>query len=607
MPITGHFEADFSQFNDGVKDATATLKDFEKDSTTAGKAIDQLGKDAPAAINQIAKETKGASTSMIDMSGVAKQLAGVMAGAFSVNAILNFAQSVLDTADAIGKLSAQTGMTYAEVQRLQYISGQTGSSMASLSGAAQTLRADLGNDDKGVVGALRHLNINLEDFKDLGAYSQMTQLSTAISGLKNPYDQATTAEALFHKQWKEIFPAMKTDMAALGKQAWVMGDDMVDNMRRTKDEWAATKQAMTFVGGEIIGIMHAVADEVKKGTAGPGGIGGTFDAYVVAISKAIADLRAKLGGGESGLGGAIAAIPPLLKPVVTGFQAIALSAADAKVQEDSWTASIKERIAQEKTEQDFLAAQKIHYEAVATLQDQIFGKPALDKAVVWSDAMLGLSDDVGKLSADMRVDLQNALVAAQGEMQKLGLLNSDLSVRYSTLISAVDTFNGSMTRTAEVVLPAVSGAVTDYTQKLYDEAVAQDAVAAAAARANAARAGEMAAATGGGGGSGKIGYLPPRGSEGYVAMSGGSTSGSGAGSSYYTPPRRAAGGPVTAGQPYVVGEKGPELFVPGASGAIAPGGGAVVYNTFNLVDTESNLARRVSDTILRTITSARRM
>jgi phage-related minor tail protein len=35
---------------------------------------------------------------------------------------------------------------------------------------------------------------------------------------------------------------------------------------------------------------------------------------------------------------------------------------------------------------------------------------------------------------------------------------------------------------------------------------------------------------------------------------------------------RAAGGPVDAGTPYLVGEQGPELFVPGASGSIAPNG-----------------------------------
>jgi hypothetical protein len=48
-------------------------------------------------------------------------------------------------------------------------------------------------------------------------------------------------------------------------------------------------------------------------------------------------------------------------------------------------------------------------------------------------------------------------------------------------------------------------------------------------------------------------------------------------------PGRAAGGPVTGGKPYMVGEKGPELFVPNSSGNIVPnnklGGGAnVVVN-----------------------------
>jgi phage-related minor tail protein len=35
---------------------------------------------------------------------------------------------------------------------------------------------------------------------------------------------------------------------------------------------------------------------------------------------------------------------------------------------------------------------------------------------------------------------------------------------------------------------------------------------------------------------------------------------------------RAKGGPVTAGQAYLVGEQGPELFVPGSSGGIVPNG-----------------------------------
>ena len=55
---------------------------------------------------------------------------------------------------------------------------------------------------------------------------------------------------------------------------------------------------------------------------------------------------------------------------------------------------------------------------------------------------------------------------------------------------------------------------------------------------------------------------------------------------------KASGGPVTSGSPYVVGEKGPELFVPNSSGSIIPNskmgsgsggaGGTSVNVTYNI-------------------------
>lgn len=47
------------------------------------------------------------------------------------------------------------------------------------------------------------------------------------------------------------------------------------------------------------------------------------------------------------------------------------------------------------------------------------------------------------------------------------------------------------------------------------------------------------------------------------------------------PQPRAEGGPVAAGRPYIVGEVGPELFVPGRSGTIVPNSG-MGGNTYNI-------------------------
>jgi vacuolar-type H+-ATPase subunit F/Vma7 len=68
---------------------------------------------------------------------------------------------------------------------------------------------------------------------------------------------------------------------------------------------------------------------------------------------------------------------------------------------------------------------------------------------------------------------------------------------------------------------------------------------------------------------------------------------------------RAAGGPVTAGTPYLVGERGPEIVVPGRSGTVIPNnrigvGGAINVNIYpkslptdrELIDLVTNLRRR---------------
>lgn len=54
---------------------------------------------------------------------------------------------------------------------------------------------------------------------------------------------------------------------------------------------------------------------------------------------------------------------------------------------------------------------------------------------------------------------------------------------------------------------------------------------------------------------------------------------------------RAEGGPVSSGRAYLVGEGGPELFVPGSSGSIVPNGGGSVTIVQNIkVDSRSDMA-----------------
>jgi hypothetical protein len=46
-------------------------------------------------------------------------------------------------------------------------------------------------------------------------------------------------------------------------------------------------------------------------------------------------------------------------------------------------------------------------------------------------------------------------------------------------------------------------------------------------------------------------------------------------------PGLAVGGPASAGRPYIVGERGPELFVPGSNGNVVPNN-AMGGNTYQI-------------------------
>jgi hypothetical protein len=69
---------------------------------------------------------------------------------------------------------------------------------------------------------------------------------------------------------------------------------------------------------------------------------------------------------------------------------------------------------------------------------------------------------------------------------------------------------------------------------------------------------------------------------------------------------KASGGPVSGGSSYVVGEKGPELFVPTSNGTIVPNGGnnarqTSVVNHIYVNGTAADVARQVADEILHSI------
>jgi hypothetical protein len=73
----------------------------------------------------------------------------------------------------------------------------------------------------------------------------------------------------------------------------------------------------------------------------------------------------------------------------------------------------------------------------------------------------------------------------------------------------------------------------------------------------------------------------------------------GAGEAIYDATHRAGGGPVSAGSPYIVGENGPELFMPNVNGRIVPNGvGGIVVNINGGTYLSESVAEEIGDMII---------
>ena len=578
------------------------------------------------AITEVTAETTKATSAFAGMSSVTQQLGTMIAGAFTINTLVNFGKSVLNTADAIVKMSDQTGLTIDEVQRLQYVSGQTSVSMESMVSAAQNVTAKLGEGDAGLTGAFKKLNINAEDFKKLDTYEQFMTLAGAIGNVKDPTEKAAAAAAIFGKNWKEIFPVLNNQMKQLADDATVASDKTIKTIDNLGDRIAAaqgrlTSWASTGLSAVMTGIESAASGYYELGAAVLNA-GHGFETITQQLERYGRENDETASPSASRLNATIQKIPPHLDNAIAGFKMTKLSVDQLKDAEKAHASETAASMAEHKAHVDAekdaytaLAAEfKKYQDAVDALTDRIKGNDVADVAGKWSTALAAVGDNVGRLSSKMRDELAGAMREAIDAMARNGTLTDAQSSRYTELLVKVEAYNASLKAQATVELPAASGTVTDYTQKLYDAAVAEDKVRDALGKKtdalnDATKAYQQATYS-----------MSSQYSTGDLADQAARTGGSIATDSYGNkyvyipgvnapPPHRAAGGPVTAGASYVVGERGPELFTPAASGMISPNGagGVAVHNTFYLTDTESNLARRVSEAIMRSVTQARRV
>lgn len=224
----------------------------------------KLGADVSGLTRGLSQGRRGLEDVGKAADGLTSKLVG-LAGVLGVG--LGFASAARDAlvfADSVVKVSDQTGLSIAAVQRLAFFASQTGNTLEDVTGAIGKMQENLvkaadGSDKQ--AEAFANLKINTEDFFRLDPEAQFQQVAAAISGIQNPADRAAAAVSVFGKSGKEVIPlmeAMAKQGNAINAQFDAMGGGMSSSAIKALDDIgdgaARTGQAVRNFVGELLAM-----------------------------------------------------------------------------------------------------------------------------------------------------------------------------------------------------------------------------------------------------------------------------------------------------------------------------------------------------------------
>lgn len=360
-------------------------------------------------VKRAATATEGLQSSFDGVQSAARKMGTVLVSALSVGAVMGFAREVLQAADTIKKMADQTGLTTDQVQRLQHIAGQSGTSMGSLVSAIQNLQQRLGDDNSGATGAIKKLGINFEAFQRLDPYAQMVVLADGIKGIQDPTDQASAAAAIFGKNWKEILPAIKSGMEEVGAQAAIMSTETIQSLDQIGDELEALKQQSIVWGAGVYEAFVFVGTGVHDFLS-------RFNPEHFGVATSQLNRMYRAVNDPNGLVGALNQAQQSASGFTLEVGKVGTVVAATAAEEEKFNKTLEES---QEAAKKATAATNLHQAAVQKLVDSMGGGDAVKAANLWLEALPKIGG-LTKLTKDEKVKLNKVIGEGIDAYGKLG-------------------------------------------------------------------------------------------------------------------------------------------------------------------------------------------
>ncbi len=217
------------------------------------------------------QDAKGVvASAMGDISrsvNVAKTALGALGVGFSVYGVGRFAQSVIDSADALSKLSQKTGIATGELSQLQYAAGLSGVSTEALSKGVKGLsqRMTEAVDSTSKAGQLmKALGVDI----NAGATPAIEAIARTFAQLPDGTTKAALAVEIFGKAGMDMIPMLNMGEAgirALKEEAQRLGLTMSTETAKAAEAFNDNLAAVKKSGeGAAIAILNELSPAMVR-------------------------------------------------------------------------------------------------------------------------------------------------------------------------------------------------------------------------------------------------------------------------------------------------------------------------------------------------------
>ena len=566
---------------------------------------------AKIAIFAVDKTKKGFASIGKSLMGLTKSLFSLKTALVGVAGVAGFgflAKQSLNATDQLAKTASKIGTTTDALTKLQYAAGLTGVETTTLNMAMQRFARRTAEAAKGTgeaKGAIRELGLDAGKLVNMPLDERMIELSKAFGNVKGDSDKLRLAFKLFDSEGAALVNTLSA------------GEDGLRAMFREARTLGAVMSQSAAEG------VEKANDALNKLGTLMGGIKNQMFAAMAPAFELLADtLRNKVVTGIEKTSGSVeqfartlaVKVLTAIQGAVTGFQSLA----NGFIMVYNSALQMKDGLTRAFTSDAEMNARQLRVE-IGKLEEDMAARA--DK-IAGYNARQKISSELAQASDRKRLEsLQALLLKADEAGDSLTLLNEldfagGLNAQIDSLKLSLDSIPDAVTKVAPAMIQTVGDmekAFDDWSGKL---PTMEDNIKSLTAQGLDGLTDSLTAAVTGAANfkesmkamsKSVVDSLIKMLIQKYIvdaafgAITGmfdnttGSTSNSvrgasqagmyrGGGSSYG---HRAIGGSVQAGQPYMVGERGQEMFVPNQSGSIIPnnkmgGSGVTINQTINI-------------------------